>query len=158
MWLSLVLGEVAPIPSLLQLQAGTKLPQWQRWVGYKDQISHDPFGYASQRMDPGQTVPLGQGHAERGPPADLPLPVLWFADSVVQRIDSANQRNHKIKSLETQAAKSLPQRQVEGRALPSKPRTRNASGRIDAPPKNYPPPLNPYPSHFAKPLAFTPIG
>ena len=53
-WLSLVLGEVAHLPSLLQLQAETKLPQWQRWVGYKDQISHDTFGYVSQRMDPDQ--------------------------------------------------------------------------------------------------------
>ena len=52
--LSLVLGEVVRIPSLLQLQAETKLPQWQRWVGYKDQISHDTFAYASQRMDPDQ--------------------------------------------------------------------------------------------------------
>jgi hypothetical protein len=53
-WLSLVLGEVAHIPSLLQLQAETKLPQWQRWVGYPDEISHDTFGYVSQRMDPDQ--------------------------------------------------------------------------------------------------------
>jgi hypothetical protein len=52
--LSLVLGEVVRIPSLLQLQAETKLPQWQRWVGYKDPISHDTFGYVSQRMDPDQ--------------------------------------------------------------------------------------------------------
>jgi len=52
--LSLVLGEVVRIPSLLQLQAETKLPQWQRWVGYKDEISHDTFGYVSQRMDPDQ--------------------------------------------------------------------------------------------------------
>ena len=29
--LSLVLGEVAQVPSLLQLQAETRLPQWQRW-------------------------------------------------------------------------------------------------------------------------------
>ncbi len=52
--LSLVLGEVVHIPSLLQLQAETKLPQWQRWVGYAHPISHDTFGYASQRMDPAQ--------------------------------------------------------------------------------------------------------
>jgi len=52
--LSLVLGEVVHIPSLLQLEAETKLPQWQRWVGYKGQISHDTFGYASERMDPAQ--------------------------------------------------------------------------------------------------------
>jgi hypothetical protein len=31
--LSLVLGEVVHIPSFLQLQEETKLPQWQRWVG-----------------------------------------------------------------------------------------------------------------------------
>jgi Transposase DDE domain len=52
--LSLVLGEVVRIPSLLQLQAETKLLQWQRWVGYKDEISHDTFGYVSERMDPDQ--------------------------------------------------------------------------------------------------------
>jgi hypothetical protein len=52
--LSLVLGEVVHVPSLLQLQAETKLPQWQRWVGYPHEISHDTFGYASERMDPAQ--------------------------------------------------------------------------------------------------------
>lgn len=50
--LSLVLGEVVQLPSLLQLQAETKLPQWQQWVGYPQEISHDTFGYASARMDP----------------------------------------------------------------------------------------------------------
>ena len=50
--LSLILGEVVKIPSLLQLEEETKLPQWQRWVGYHDPISHDTFGYASNRMDP----------------------------------------------------------------------------------------------------------
>jgi hypothetical protein len=53
-WLSLVLGEVAHVPSLLQLQAETSLPQWQRWVGYPEPISHDTFGYVSERMDPDQ--------------------------------------------------------------------------------------------------------
>ena len=52
--LSLVLGEVVHVPSLLQLQAETKLPQWQRWVGYPQAISHDTFGYVSARMDPVQ--------------------------------------------------------------------------------------------------------
>jgi hypothetical protein len=52
--LSLVLGEVVHIPSLLQLQEETKLPQWQRWVGYHHPISHDTFGYASERLDPAQ--------------------------------------------------------------------------------------------------------
>ena len=52
--LSLVLGEVVHIPSLLQLQAETKLPQWQRWAGYRQEISHDTFGYACARMDPAQ--------------------------------------------------------------------------------------------------------
>ena len=50
--LSLLLGEVAHIPSLNQLEAETKLPQWQRWVGYLDLISHDTFGYAANRMEP----------------------------------------------------------------------------------------------------------
>jgi len=52
--LSLVLGEVARVPSFLQLQEETKLPQWQRWVGYQGPISHDTFGYVSERLDPGQ--------------------------------------------------------------------------------------------------------
>ena len=52
--LSLVLGEVAHIPSLLQLQEETKLPQWQRWVGYQGPISHDTFGYVSEHLDPEQ--------------------------------------------------------------------------------------------------------
>ena len=51
-WLSLVLGEVVHIPSFLQLEAETQLPQWQRWVGYKDPISHDTFAYVSERLDP----------------------------------------------------------------------------------------------------------
>ncbi len=37
---------------MLQLQEETKLPQWQRWVGYLAPISHDTFGYASNRMNP----------------------------------------------------------------------------------------------------------
>jgi hypothetical protein len=52
--LSLVLGEVVHTPSLLQLQAETRQPQWQRWVGCKGGISHDTFGYVSERMDPVQ--------------------------------------------------------------------------------------------------------
>jgi hypothetical protein len=52
--LSLVLGEVVQIPSLLQLQEETKLPQWQKWVGYRHPISHDTFGYVSERLDPRQ--------------------------------------------------------------------------------------------------------
>lgn len=50
--LSLLLGEVVHIPSHNQLQEETKLPQWQRWVGYRDPISHDTFGYAANRMNP----------------------------------------------------------------------------------------------------------
>ena len=49
--LSLLLGEVVHIPSFLQLEEETKLPQWQRWVGYLQPISHDTFGYASNRMN-----------------------------------------------------------------------------------------------------------
>jgi Transposase DDE domain len=50
--LSLLLGEVAHIPSLHQLDEETKLPQWQRWMGHQQRISHDTFGYASNRMNP----------------------------------------------------------------------------------------------------------
>ena len=50
--LSLLLGEVAQISSLHQLQQETRLPQWQRWMGYLNPISHDTFGYASNRMAP----------------------------------------------------------------------------------------------------------
>jgi hypothetical protein len=52
--LSLLLGEVAHIPSLSQLEEETQLPQWQRWVGYYERISHDALGYASNRMRPEQ--------------------------------------------------------------------------------------------------------
>ncbi|MGO9204067.1 MAG: hypothetical protein ACLQM8_26390 [Limisphaerales bacterium] len=34
------------------MEQETKLPQWQRWVGYPESISHDTFGYASDRMHP----------------------------------------------------------------------------------------------------------
>lgn len=54
MGLSLLLGEVAQVPSFLQLQAETQLPQWQRWMGYAHPISHDTFGYVSARLDPAQ--------------------------------------------------------------------------------------------------------
>jgi hypothetical protein len=50
--LSLVLGEVADIPGFLQLQQETRLPQWQRWVGYQGAVSDDTFGYVSERLDP----------------------------------------------------------------------------------------------------------
>ena len=50
--LSLLLGEVAHVPSLLQLEEETKLPQWQQWMGYHQSISHDTFGFASNRMNP----------------------------------------------------------------------------------------------------------
>jgi hypothetical protein len=50
--LSLILGEVVHIPSFLQLEAETKLPQWQRWVGYLNPISDDTLGYAAERMNP----------------------------------------------------------------------------------------------------------
>jgi hypothetical protein len=49
--LSLLLGEVAQVPSLLQLEEETRLPQWQRWMGCHRPISHDTFGYASNRMN-----------------------------------------------------------------------------------------------------------
>lgn len=52
--LSLVLGEVVQVSGFLPLQAETALPQWQHWVGYRDQISHDTFAYVTQRMDPAQ--------------------------------------------------------------------------------------------------------
>jgi hypothetical protein len=52
--LSLILGEVVQIGSFLQLEQETKTAQWQRWVGYGECISHDTFGYASNRMDPEQ--------------------------------------------------------------------------------------------------------
>ena len=42
------------MPGFLPLQEETALPQWQRWVGCRDPISHDTFGYVSQRMDPAQ--------------------------------------------------------------------------------------------------------
>ena len=51
-WLSLVLGEVVQIASLFQLEKETRLPPWQRWVGYPAPISHDTFGYVAERLDP----------------------------------------------------------------------------------------------------------
>lgn len=50
--LSLVLGEITHVPSLLQLEEETRSPQWQRLAGYPDRISHDTLGYASNRMSP----------------------------------------------------------------------------------------------------------
>jgi len=52
--LSLLLGEVVQIKGFLPLQAETQLPQWQRWVGCAQPISHDTFGYVSARMAPAQ--------------------------------------------------------------------------------------------------------
>ena len=70
--LSLLLGEVAHIPSLLQLEEETKLPQWQRWVGYPERISHDALGYASNRMDPEQLRRAG-GSSTKSSNAASPL-------------------------------------------------------------------------------------
>ena len=58
--LSLLLGEVIQTPGLSQLAEETKLPQWQRWVGYQDRISHDTLGYAANRMDPEQLRRAGR--------------------------------------------------------------------------------------------------
>src|SRR5260221_116206 len=58
--LSLILGEVVQIGSLLQLEEETKSPQWQRWVGYPERISHDTFGYARSRMNPEQLRRAGR--------------------------------------------------------------------------------------------------
>ena len=58
--LSLLLGEVVHIPSFLQLEEETQAPQWQRWVGYPERISHDTFGYASNRMNPEQLRRAGR--------------------------------------------------------------------------------------------------
>jgi len=52
--LTLLLGEVAHIPSMLQLEKETALPQWQHWIGYKHSISDDSLDYVSERMDPGK--------------------------------------------------------------------------------------------------------
>ena len=41
--LSLLLGEVAQIPSLLQLEEETKLPQWQRWMGCPNPSATTPL-------------------------------------------------------------------------------------------------------------------
>ena len=58
--LSLLLGEVVQVGSLLQLEEETKTPQWQRWVGYHQRISHDTFGYASNQMNPEQLRRAGR--------------------------------------------------------------------------------------------------
>lgn len=58
--LSLLLGEVIQTPGLSQLEEETKLPQWQRWVGYHDRISHDTLGYAANRMNPEQLRRAGR--------------------------------------------------------------------------------------------------
>ena len=58
--LSLLFGEVIQTPGLLQLEEETKLPQWQRWVGYHDRISHDTLGYAANRMNPEQLRRAGR--------------------------------------------------------------------------------------------------
>jgi hypothetical protein len=53
-WLSMVLGEVVQVGSHHQLAKETAQAQWQRWVGYRGTISHDTFGYVSERLDPAQ--------------------------------------------------------------------------------------------------------
>ncbi|HVI71995.1 MAG TPA: transposase [Pyrinomonadaceae bacterium] len=52
--LTLLLGEVAHISSMLQLEKETELPQWQQFVGYPHPISDDTLDYVSERMDPGK--------------------------------------------------------------------------------------------------------
>jgi hypothetical protein len=82
--LSLVLGEVVHLPSLLQLQEETKLPQWQRWVGYPGAISHDTFGYVSERLDPaqlGRAVRWVNRRLKRGKPSNASTIAVEAADS-----------------------------------------------------------------------------
>lgn len=43
--LSLLLGEVAHVPSLAQLEEGTKLPKWQRWVATRNPRGGDDLGF-----------------------------------------------------------------------------------------------------------------
>jgi len=64
-WLSLVLGEGVRVPSFLQREAETHLPQWQRWVGDRNPISHDTFGYVSERLEPAQLRRAGRWIARR---------------------------------------------------------------------------------------------
>jgi len=52
--LSWVLGEGVRGPSFLQREAEPPLPQWPRGVGDRHPISHDPFGYGSERREPAQ--------------------------------------------------------------------------------------------------------
>jgi hypothetical protein len=60
--LSLFLGAVLRVPSLLQLQRETQRRGWQRLVGRLAPISDDAFGYALERYDPqelrGVLVPM----------------------------------------------------------------------------------------------------
>jgi hypothetical protein len=58
--LSLLLGEVVQVKGLAPLETETQLPQWQRWVGYDQPISHDTFGYVSERLDPDQLRRAGR--------------------------------------------------------------------------------------------------
>jgi len=55
--LSLLLGRGRSHPQLGALEQETQLPQWQRWVGYHDSISHDTFGYTAARMNPEPIAP-----------------------------------------------------------------------------------------------------
>jgi hypothetical protein len=50
--LSLFLGAVLRVPSLLQLQRETNRRGWQRLVGRSEPISDDAFGYALERYHP----------------------------------------------------------------------------------------------------------
>jgi len=50
--LSLFLGAVLRVPSLLQLQQETKRRGWQRLVNWSEPISDDTFCYALERYDP----------------------------------------------------------------------------------------------------------
>ena len=59
--LSLVLGEVVRIPSFLQLQEETKVPQWQRWVGYPGTISMTPSAMSASGWIPRRCAGPGLG-------------------------------------------------------------------------------------------------
>lgn len=50
--LSLFLGAVVRVPSLLQLQRETQRRGWQRLIGWSKPISDDAFCYALERYDP----------------------------------------------------------------------------------------------------------
>jgi hypothetical protein len=111
--LSLFLGAVLRVPSLLQLQRETQRRGWQRLVGRSAPISDDAFGYALERYDPqelrGVLVPM-----IRQLKANKQLERCKIAGLLVVALDANEQFNSRSRCCEQCAQRMVTVKDADG--------------------------------------------